>query len=64
MISMARSNSNTFMSNRKWIRLPTALLAGGLIVSCEEAQVESYKNEDSFTRKSKITTDCFPQHIE
>lgn len=43
MISMARLNSNTFMSNRKWIRLLAVIAVGGLIVSCKKAQVEPYK---------------------
>lgn len=43
MISMARLNSNIFMSNRKWIRLLAVIAVGGLIVSCKKAKVESYQ---------------------
>ncbi len=43
MISMARLNSNTFMSNWKWIRLLAVIAVGSLIVSCKKAQVEPYK---------------------
>ena len=43
MISMARLNSNTFMSNRRWIRLLAVIAVGSLILSCKKEQVEPYK---------------------